>query len=182
MLRVLVPAAVFAIVSLSSPAASARAQFGGMSPGGGFMSGVIEPPKPGSLRPYPVKVETAGGAVSGTLRLASVVLQGDLGLYEIKPDKVAEIRLDPRNPNEPVIVGPGGSPHPGTVVTRSGESLKGRVIIQKWQLETDLGVLTLSPETLRLVSFSGREKERPKDREKPAEREPEKEKEKPRGR
>jgi len=151
-------AVVVLMVSLASR--PAVAQFGGGA--GGMMTGPPPAtPKPGNLKPYPVQVESGGGIVSGTLRLAAVVLESDLGQYEIKPDKVREIRFLPRGANEPYFqIGYLSAPVPGVIVSRSGEELKGNVIVQQWQLETELGTLTLNPDTLKRVTFAGHEKEK----------------------
>jgi len=162
---------VFALSLASRPAV---AQFGG-GQGGMMMGPLSAAPKPGSLKPYPVQVESGGGHVSGTLRLATVVLRSDLGQYEIKPEKVREIRFLARQANEPYVqIGYLSAPVPGVIVTRTGEELKGNVIVQQWQLETELGTLTLNPDTLKLLTFAGHEKEKAgkekaeKEKEKPA--------------
>jgi hypothetical protein len=176
------------VLSLALPSRPAQAQYGGMGgmgrmPGGGggmmMMGPMPAPPKPEKMKPYGVKVESGGGSVAGTLRLASVVLYSDLGQYDIKPEKVREIRFLPRQPDQPgVQFGHLSAPVPGVVVTRTGEELKGNIVVQQWQLENDLGTITLNPTSLKLVSFTaqGEKTEKEKSKEKPKEKPKEKEK------
>lgn len=164
-------AVVVLMLMLSLASRPAVAQYGG-GPGGMMMGPMPTPPKPGNLKPYPVQVESGGGNVSGTLRLAAVVLQSDLGQYEIKPEKVREIRFLIRNADERFgRIGLLSAPVPGVVVTRTGEELKGNVLVQQWQLETELGTLTLNPATLKLVTFAGHEKEKAEKEKEKAEKE-----------
>jgi hypothetical protein len=164
---------------------SALAQFGGTTgqPGGMMMMGPMPtPPKSEKLRPFPVKVETAGGNVVGTIRLAAVIVASELGQYEINPSKVREIRFLARTPNTPMIrFSSFVAPVSGVVVTRGGEELKGNVIVQQWQVETELGSLTLNPASLKLVVFTGHEKEKPEKEKAEKEKEKVKEKDQKRG-
>jgi hypothetical protein len=181
----------FAVVVLSLALASrpAQAQYGGMGgmgggPGGGgmmMMGPMPAQPRPETMKPYGVKVESGGGSVAGTLWLASVVLYSDLGQYDIKPEKVREIRFLPRQPDQPFIqYGRLSGPVPGVVVTRSGAEMKGNVVVQEWHLDSDLGRITLNPVSLKLVSFtsqgekSQKDKPKEKDKEKPKEKDKDK--------
>jgi hypothetical protein len=140
------------ILALAVPIAlacqSAQAQFGGM---GGMGSEFASMP----VKTYPVKVETNGGAVTGTLNLASVNIHCALGAYAIVPSKVKEVRFaSPVNEND-VRYGPGPAEVPAVVVTRAGDEIRGRVVVQFWQVKTDLGVLTLNPVTLKSIAITG---------------------------
>jgi hypothetical protein len=154
---------------------------GGMGGGGGMMmmGPMPAPPRPEMMKPYGVKVESGGSSVAGTLRLASVVLFSDLGQYDIKPEKVREIRFLPRQSDQPFVqYARLSGPVPGVVVTRSGQELKGNVVVQQWQLDTDLGRITLNPVSLKLVTFTSQgektDKEKSKEKEKPKDKAKEK--------
>jgi hypothetical protein len=108
-------------------------------------------------RPFPVKVGTVGGkSVTGTLTVAYIQVVSDLGVYAIKPEKVKEVQISAPAPDEgPMITGPSGTMVPGVVVTRSGDEIAGKIAVNHWQVETDLGSLMLNPETLKSVAITG---------------------------
>ena len=120
------------------------------SPGRAFFAGFGG--EPAGLE---VEIAMAGGrTVKGTLALRVIEFDSDLGKYELEPDKVRSIRFSP--PEGEVEHDPrSGSPIlPATVVTRSGEELSGRVWLQHWQIQTDLGRLTPDPKAFRTLTFS----------------------------
>ena len=137
--------AVLAFALVPSPV---FAQFGGM--GGGMAY------PPWLHQEYSVKVETVEGRnVSGTLPLASVVVECDLGLYHVKPEKVKAVRF--LNPKEHVAVrGPDGTRVPGAVATVSGEEITGTIIVPTWMLTTDLGAVVLDPAKLKSLTLVGK--------------------------
>lgn len=149
-----VPALAFTFALLPS---STFAQFGGMGGmGGGGMvmqggrrGGSSEPSWPAQR--WLVKVETVSGrSVLGTLTLASVPINCDLGDYYIKPENVKEIRFTQVDP--PVIY-PGGVAARGAVLPREGDEIDGTLTVGNWIVETDLGQLMLLPQKLKSVTF-----------------------------
>lgn len=145
-----------ALVLGLAPAGSG--QGGGMRRDGGFAQNLhgagAESPKAVKAA---VRVLAADGkAVDGTLRLTTAVVASTLGVYEIKPEKVREIRLDPRAGDDfsSVLMDAGGVQRPGRVVTTGGEVIEGMVFLpQWWRVETDLGELTPNPVTLQSITF-----------------------------
>jgi len=145
---------------------------GGMG-GGGIGGGIVLMPdgSPRDAEEWTVKIETASNqAVTGKLRVVSVAVQCDLGLYEIKPDKVKEIQFTPTTreaqlfagptgiQREAVVVtaGPTGIQREAVVVTASGEKIAGMVgIPQWWRVRTDLGILTPDVQRLKSLTFVG---------------------------
>jgi hypothetical protein len=126
--------AVLAVVLASLPC---KAQFG---------AGVEE-------KEYPVQVEMEGGqCVQGKLRLAEVLIDCELGQYQIKAEKVKMIRFP--NPGAEATGPPADRLIKGTVITTSDREIHGLVHVRNWTVETDLGSLTLKPETIKAVNFS----------------------------
>jgi hypothetical protein len=135
-------------VAIALASRSAQAQFGGM---GGMGSEFASMP----VKTYPVKVETIGGAVTGTLNLASVNIHCTLGDYTIVPTKVREVRFGPPAQFNEVRYGPSPAEVPGAVFTRTGEEIRGSVVVHNWRVKTDLGILTLNPTTLKSLAITG---------------------------
>ena len=132
---------------------SGLSQMGGMGGmGGGMMGG------PSALEEERVvKVEMTGGqSVSGKIRLGPIVVDSDLGQYELNPEKVKTIRLT-KSVQRPANGGDGGLPYTtiqGTVVTSSGKEISGIVHIPQWKLEIDDGTLSLIPAKLKTLNFA----------------------------
>jgi len=133
------------------------AQFGGMGGMGGGRGGprMLGGPEPSwPAQRWLVKVETlAGKSVSGTLTLAGVPIDCDLGRYYIKAENVKSVRFT--MPNEhAMVMGPGAAIQvQGAVAPREGEEIDGSLVINNWTVETDLGQLTLYPSKLKSVTF-----------------------------
>lgn len=107
----------------------------------------------GEEKEYPVQVEMDGGQnVQGKLRLVAVLIACDLGEYRIKPEKVKLIRLSKSGAEAKNVVQAGPSVR-GTLITTSDREIHGYVQIGGWTVETDIGSLTLNPETIRAVTF-----------------------------
>lgn len=97
-----------------------------------------------------------GRMVKGHLRLTSVVIGSSLGVYEIRPEKVREVRLAAKADDgaAQVIVGGGGAQKAGSIVTVGGEVIEGVVLIPHWwRIETELGQLRPNPQALTSISF-----------------------------
>ncbi|MGP0066320.1 MAG: hypothetical protein ACLQGP_22290 [Isosphaeraceae bacterium] len=154
---------LLAVLAITFTPLSCFAQFGGMGGGmggmggmGGGMGGI------GGSQPIAeersVKVEMAGGqSVSGTLRIGSIFVDGEMGRYEISPGKVKAIRLsrllDASQDGDPAL----GYAHErmqGTVVTTADKEISGVVAVPYWKLEFDFGTLTLKPAKLKTLTFA----------------------------
>jgi len=123
-------------------------QFGGM---GGSMPIRAQAPSPPALA---VKVGMAGDkSLVGQLRVASVSITCDLGFYELRAEKIREVRFDEEQP-EPLIKDMRGARVEGTIVTSSGEEFHGTVYVPDWKVETALGTLTPDPQKLKSLSFT----------------------------
>lgn len=151
------------VVALVTGMASAsQGQMGGMmSRGanrGSFQNFGTAGSEDGNKKPQvcPIRVTSADGkTTNGTLRVTTVVVACSLGVYEIKPEKVQEIKLDPHSPADPGIVGPSGMQRKGSIITNSGKIIEGTVLIPSWwRVETDLGSLTLSSTELQSIQFT----------------------------
>lgn len=107
--------------------------------------------------------------MSGSLLIASVPVECDLGIYHIKPEKIKAVRFT--NPGEkPAKQKPGGGPgggmggpsaiapgyYGGAVSTTTGGEIVGSVYVAHWTVKTDLGVVTLDPSKLKSVTFTGK--------------------------
>jgi hypothetical protein len=140
------------VLALAVPIAlasrSAQAQYGGMGGMGGEFASM-------SVKTYPVKVETNGGAVTGTLDLASVNVHCALGDYAIIPSKVKEVRFAAPVQQTEIRYGPTAVEVPAVVITRAGTEIRGGVVVQNWRVKTDLGMLTLNPMTLKSLAITG---------------------------
>jgi hypothetical protein len=126
---------------------------GGM--GGGMGGGQVPGP---AQEVREVEVEaTGGGTISGPLRLGPIVVDSEFGRYEIRPDKVSRIRLDPPEGGPAFAVLANGVQVvqiPGVVATTSGEEVAGTLAIPgDWRITTDLGTLTLEPAKLKSITF-----------------------------
>ncbi len=133
---------------------------GGGMIGGGFRGvfqdfGTAGANNPEKTQVFLVKVVSTDDKTStGTLRLTSAVIGCSFGIYEIKPDKVQEIRFDVNPRMDQFLIGQGGVQRPGAIVTMSGEVIDGTILIPKWwRVETDLGLLTPSPDGLKSIVF-----------------------------
>ena len=137
-----------AALILASTPRPCQAQSGGM--GGGVGGGGRGMP----TEEWTVKVEVQNDqAVTGRLKLQGVVVQCDLGLYRIKPEKIKAIEFDPKK-EEPVIIGDEGLQRRATVVTLSGEKIAGIVYVpHTWEVETDLGRLKPEAQNLKVITF-----------------------------
>ncbi len=141
----------------------AQAQFGGMGPGGIGPGGggrqmmfMQRNPTPHTSQDYAVDVTTLGGrSVTGKLALTWVVVNYDLGYYEIEPEKVKEIHFTAVRPERNTI-GPGGTMVEGTIITTTGAEISGVVMVNNWKLQTDLGVLTLDAQGLKSLTIKGK--------------------------
>jgi len=105
----------------------------------------------------PVKIVAADGkTTSGTLRLTTAVISCSFGVYEIKPDKVQEIRFgNGPGMNSTLTRGQMGLERSGQVVTTSGGVIDGVVLIPNWwRVETELGVLAPNSEGLKSMTFA----------------------------
>ncbi len=140
----------------------------GQVPGGvGFPNAPMPPYGPAPYGPaqgeeeWTVKVETFGNqAVTGKLRLGSIAITCDLGLYMIKPGKIKSIELAPPK-GQPIQDG-NGMRREGAVITMAGEKVTGTVHVPDWTIETDLGMLTPDPQNLKTLTFLARAKDEEK--------------------
>ncbi len=126
--------------------------------GGGMMRGAAV-----ITEEWTVRIETAGNqAVTGRLRLASVAIECDLGLYELRPDKVKEVQFGPKPGESGVMMSSGimagpGIRREGTVLTATGEKIAGTLAIPlTWRVRTDLGVLTPDAQKIKTLAFLAR--------------------------
>ncbi|WP_422924740.1 hypothetical protein [Singulisphaera sp. PoT] len=171
---------LFALVVVLLGSTSAHAQFGGMGGMGGGMgggqgmggmgmgmgmggmmarNGRMVPQTP--PEEWNIKAELDGDrVVSGSLSLYNIMVEGDIGEYEIKPEKVKAIQFEKgatiqQSPNGPQI--------PGTVITTSDEKVTGLISLPSWRFKIELGILKPDPKKLRVVSFLSKVKvEEPK--------------------
>jgi len=132
-----------AALAIVLAALSAHAQFGGAG-------------ADGNLKGWPswsVQVETKNDTrVAGTLVLQSVKVDCDLGILEIKADKLKVVHF---TADDAPIIGPEGTRLRGDIVTASGSTVKGTLIVPELKMKTDLGTLTLAPQKLRSITFNG---------------------------
>ncbi len=155
-------------LNLGVSAGPAHAQFGGMGGGGPggrpsriMMSGQRQSTAHPSVA-YSVGVTTSGGqSVSGAMTLGWVVVDCELGCYEVEPDKVKEIRFTPLRNGQVIMYANMMPLAEGTVVTSSGLEISGNVLVENWKLRTDLGVVTLNAATLKTLTFKGRAADQP---------------------
>ena len=140
----------FAALAIVLVPLHAHAQFGGAGPDGnrqGWPS-------------WSVQVETRSDSrVAGVLHLRSLKVDCDLGILEIKADKLKAVNF---TGDDPPIVGPEGTRFKGDIVTASGSTVKGTLIVPELRMKTDLGTLTLAPQKLRSITFKGAEIPEPK--------------------
>ena len=151
-------AGLVAVALVAGRTAPSQGQGGGM--GGGMMSsgfiqefGLAGADSTKASQVRPVKITAPEGkSTTGNLRLTTVVVACSLGVYEIKPEKVQEIRLNPPSTSEPALTGNTGVQRPGCVVTVAGARIDGVVLIPNWwRIETELG--TLTPNGQEIVSI-----------------------------
>ncbi len=146
------------------------AQFGGMGGMGGGMGGMGGMGMAGRFPQQPmeewnVKAEMDGDrTISGKLSLFSVIVDGDVGQYAIKPEKIKSIRFEKE---VKVLENQMGYQIPGTVLTTGDEKVSGIIHVPSWRLKIELGTLTPDPKKLRTVSFLSKTKS--KDEAKPVE-------------
>ena len=140
----------FAALAIGFAWSSAHAQYGDAGPDG-------------NLKGWPswsVQVETRHDSrVAGTLLLQSLRVDCDLGILEIKADKIKVVNF---TADDPPIVGPDGTKLKGDIVTASGSTVKGTLIVPELKMKTDLGTLTLAPQKLRSITFKGQDGSEPK--------------------
>ena len=120
------------------------------------MGGLMMPQGvPRDAEEWTVKIETqASQAVTGRLKLANVAVQCDLGLYEIRPEKIREVQFTPVAKETPFIVGFNGGQRDGVVMTATGEKIAGTVFIPPWwRIKTDLGMLTPDGQRIKSLTF-----------------------------
>ena len=99
---------------------------------------------------------TDGKTTTGHLRLTTAVIDCSLGVYEIKPTKVQEIRFEPPTNASPGVFDSSGIQRSGSIITTSGDKIAGVVLIPSWwRVETDLG--SLAPNSLKIRSIAFRE-------------------------
>lgn len=109
---------------------------------------------------WSVQVETrTDSRVAGTLTLQSLRVDCDLGILEIKANKIRVVNF---TAGETPIIGPEGTRLKGEIVTASGSTVKGMLIVPELNMKTDLGTLTLAPQKLRSITFKGAEGSDPK--------------------
>ncbi len=148
--------AVALMLGLASTSFGQGGGFGGVGFGVGFQQfGTAGADNPKKSQVCPVKVVSADGKTSmGALRLTSGVVGCSLGIYEIKPEKIQEIRFDSQPELNQIVMDQTGTQRIGTIVTTSGEVIDGSILIPKWwRVETDLGFLTPSPAGLKSIVF-----------------------------
>lgn len=107
---------------------------------------------------WEVEVKMDDRSFDGVLALVALVVDGDLGHYAIKPEKIQEIRFAEPKDN-PIIVGPGGVPFLGTIVTTSGEEITGTIQLPAGGIETELGTLIPNPRKMKSITFKGKKAE-----------------------
>jgi hypothetical protein len=150
---IMIRPALLAVLAITLAPLSSFAQLGGMGGGMGGMGGSQQ-----MLEARTVKVEMVGGqSLSGVLRLSSVVVDTDVGQYEISPRKVKVIRFS-RFVGDPGGESPLPSPIQGTVITASDQEISGIVQVPYWKLEFDYGTLTLKPAKLKTITFTAEPK------------------------
>ncbi len=142
------------------------AQMGGM--GGGFgggyrMFGNAGADDPKTALNWPVTVQaTDGNSTRGQLRLTTAVIDCKLGIYEIRPEKIQEIRFKPVSSGNAVLMDQSGMQRAGTLVTTTGEEIEGVILILNWwRIETDLGVLTPRSDGIKVITFGKRAEVKP---------------------
>lgn len=169
MKRFLMIAAMGFGLNLFAAPEDAQAQSGGMGTRGARQPMFLQRNlTPRTSQDFSVIVATSGGkSVSGILNLTWVVVNYDLGHYEIEPEKVKEIQFTAAKPDQVMIVGPGGAMVEGTIITTTGAEIAGIVMVDNWKLRTDLGILTLDAQGLKSLSFKGKAPEPPLNATKP---------------
>ena len=169
MSRFLIIAGIGFVWSTFAVPEQAQAQSGGMGTRGSRQTMFMQRSQtPRASQDFSVVVATSGGkSVSGTLNLMWVVVNYDLGHYEIEPEKVKEIHFTAPKLEQMMIVGPGGAMVEGTIITTTGAEIAGIVMVDNWKLHTDLGILTLDAQGLKSLSFKGKAPEPPSNATKP---------------
>lgn len=141
-----------------APASFGQGMGGGMMGGRGISSQNFGAAGADSAKAsvHPVRIVSADGkTTAGGLRLTTVVVGCSFGIYEIKPEKVQEIRFGPApSANMPAVMGQTGMQRSGQIVTTTNETIDGTVLIPSWwRVETDLGLLAPSPEAIKSITF-----------------------------
>ena len=148
-----------AIALVAGLASSSFGQMGGGGFGGNFQNfGTAGADSPKKSQVCSVKVVSIDGkTATGTLRLTSAVIGCPFGVYEIKPDKVQEIRFGQQPRMDQVIMDQTGVKREGVIVTTTGEELEGTVLIPNWwRVETDLGLLAPNSQGIKSITFAKR--------------------------
>ena len=148
------------IALMAGLASSSFGQMGGMGGGGGrsfhqnFGTAGADSPKKSQV--CSVKVVSGDGkTTTGTLRLTSAVIGCPFGIYEIKPEKVQQIRFDQPPAMNQIIMGQTGVQSEGLIVTTTGEEIEGTVLIPSWwRVETDLGLLAPNSQGIKSITFA----------------------------
>jgi hypothetical protein len=117
--------------------------------------------KPRVAELWTVRIETFNNkGVTGKLLLASVDMECDLGLLEIKLEKIKMIQFSKPHENRspfdlplPPTISGRGTPREGTVITTSGESIAGTIYVPGWSIETEMGTLTPNATRLKTLTF-----------------------------
>ena len=149
----------WAVAMMAGLASSSFGQMGGM--GGGlprnsfqnFGAAGADAPKKSQVCSVKV-VSSDGKTTTGSLRLTSAVIGCSFGIYEIKPDKVQEIRFDTQPGMNQVVMGQTGVQRLGLIVTTTGEEIEGTILVPSWwRVETDLGLLAPNSEGIKSIAF-----------------------------
>jgi len=113
---------------------------------------------PPGAEEWTVKIETtANQAVTGRLKLAAIAVHCELGLYEIKPDRIKEVQFNPMAKDAPGMFGMMGAQRDAVVMTASGEKIAGTVSIpQWWRVRTELGMLMPDAQRIKSLTFVAR--------------------------
>ena len=146
------------VAGLATPGFAQMGGMGGGMGGGYRMFGSAGADDPKTAQNWPVTVQTNDGkATRGQLRLTTAVIDCSLGIYEIRPEKIQEIRFKPASSGNAVLMDQNGMQRLGTLVTVTGEEIEGVVLILNWwRIETDLGVLTPRSDGIKVITFGKR--------------------------
>ncbi len=101
-------------------------------------------------------------SLSGRLRLQAIGVEGDLGRYMIKPEKVKAIQFysdedqEKEDNDSAQLSSPYGAPAGtlrGTISATSGDEIQGTIQAGNWQVETSLGTLMLNLSKIKEIEF-----------------------------
>ena len=169
---------LFAIFALLLPPVPCFAQLGGMGGMGGGMGGMGGGMAQGGMGMggrgmgmgmgrmgmrgsqmrtalRTVQIELIGGQkIQGKLELDPVIVASEMGEYQIKPDRVKLVRLEPRPGKETEPFINGSKAIVGAVLTTTGQEIKGKVQCPSWNLDVEFGTLNVDPAKVRVMTFS----------------------------